>query len=54
VVGLDLAADDYLVKPFALPELLARLTGCYALVLTIMIVYATATFVERIGKRRCW
>lgn len=25
VVGLDLGADDYLVKPFALPELLARI-----------------------------
>jgi DNA-binding response OmpR family regulator len=24
VVGLDLGADDYLVKPFALPELMAR------------------------------
>jgi len=25
VLGLDLGADDYLVKPFALPELLARI-----------------------------
>jgi DNA-binding response OmpR family regulator len=25
VLGLDLGADDYLVKPFALPELLARM-----------------------------
>ncbi len=25
VIGLDLGADDYLVKPFALPELLARI-----------------------------
>src|SRR5207247_10241986 len=25
VKGLDLGADDYLVKPFALPELLARI-----------------------------
>ena len=25
VVGLDLGADDYLIKPFALPELLARI-----------------------------
>src|SRR5438093_12517174 len=25
VTGLDLGADDYLVKPFALPELLARI-----------------------------
>ena len=25
VVGLDLGADDYLVKPFAIPELLARI-----------------------------
>jgi DNA-binding response OmpR family regulator len=25
VVGLDLGADDYLVKPFAVPELLARI-----------------------------
>jgi two-component system, OmpR family, copper resistance phosphate regulon response regulator CusR len=25
VMGLDLGADDYLVKPFALPELLARI-----------------------------
>src|SRR5206468_3714077 len=25
VAGLDLGADDYLVKPFALPELLARI-----------------------------
>src|SRR5437762_11261052 len=25
VSGLDLGADDYLVKPFALPELLARI-----------------------------
>jgi len=25
IVGLDLGADDYMVKPFALPELLARM-----------------------------
>src|SRR5438046_9240881 len=25
VLGLDLGADDYMVKPFALPELLARI-----------------------------
>jgi DNA-binding response OmpR family regulator len=25
VLGLDLGADDYLIKPFALPELLARI-----------------------------
>src|SRR5204863_4585729 len=25
VLGLDLGADDYLVKPFAFPELLARI-----------------------------
>ncbi len=25
VIGLDLGADDYLIKPFALPELLARI-----------------------------
>src|SRR5262249_58767528 len=25
VLGLDLGADDYLVKPFAVPELLARI-----------------------------
>ena len=25
VIGLDLGADDYLVKPFAVPELLARI-----------------------------
>src|SRR4030095_1018599 len=25
VLGLDLGAEDYLVKPFALPELLARI-----------------------------
>jgi DNA-binding response OmpR family regulator len=25
VLGLDLGADDYLVKPFAIPELLARI-----------------------------
>ena len=27
VQGLDLGADDYMVKPFELPELLARLRG---------------------------
>ncbi|GAA3314132.1 hypothetical protein GCM10020331_005950 [Ectobacillus funiculus] len=25
VMGLDLGADDYLIKPFAAPELLARI-----------------------------
>ncbi|MBI2784657.1 MAG: response regulator [Porticoccaceae bacterium] len=35
IVGLDIGADDYLVKPFPLPELLARIRalirrGCFA------------------------
>jgi hypothetical protein len=30
VQGLDLGADDYMVKPFELPELLARLRACCA------------------------
>jgi DNA-binding response OmpR family regulator len=29
VLGLDLGADDYLVKPFALPELLARVRALF-------------------------
>ncbi len=30
VKGLDLGADDYLLKPFEFPELLARIRSCYA------------------------
>lgn len=30
VAGLDLGADDYLVKPFAFDELVARLRCCCA------------------------
>ena len=29
VEGLDAGADDYLVKPFALAELLARVQGAF-------------------------
>jgi DNA-binding response OmpR family regulator len=28
VAGLEIGADDYVVKPFAFPELLARIRGC--------------------------
>ncbi len=28
VTGLEIGADDYVVKPFAFPELLARIRGC--------------------------
>ena len=59
VIGLDAGADDYLVKPFAFDELLARLrvllrrkSGAVSDVITIadLVVYCAGRTVERAGR----
>ena len=43
VVGFELGADDYLVKPFAFSELLARVRAVHRRVQTVQTVQVAAT-----------
>ena len=44
VQGLDLGADDYMVKPFELPELLARLHALLRRLLLLLLLLPLGLF----------